>query len=71
MDEFDWKAEAARLRAERDEAVRMLAGWCVAVRKGGTGWDDWDDFYKDAAYRECGIRALLDSAIAQAEKLYE
>lgn len=49
--------------AQRDEAIAMLADWCVRVDKQGTGWDDWDEAYKNAAYRPCGIRELLDIAI--------
>jgi hypothetical protein len=41
----------------------MLAYWCVAVDQNGTGWDDWDEHYKDAMYRPCPIRELLDKEI--------
>ncbi len=57
------------VEAERDEAVRMLAEWVAMVER-GTGWDDWDEGYKDAAYRPSIIRALLDAAIVEARKLY-
>lgn len=53
----------AELTAQRDEAIAMLADWCVRVDKQGTGWDDWDEAYKNAASRPCGIRELLDIAI--------
>lgn len=43
-------------------AVQMLADWCDAIRDNGTGWDDWDEYYKDAAYRPCDIRELIDAA---------
>lgn len=52
-------------KAEKDAAVAigMLADWCVAVDQNGTGWDDWDEHYKDAMYRPCPIREQLDEAI--------
>jgi hypothetical protein len=53
------------------EAITMLAEWCVRVDVVGSGWDDWDESYKDAMYRPCGIRELLDTEIARMRKLYE
>lgn len=50
-------------------ALAMLAGWCVAVDENGTGWDDWDEYYKDAMYRDGPLRARLDKAIAEARAL--
>ena len=47
-------------------ALAMLAEWCVAVDVNGTGWDDWDEHYKDAMYRPGPLRAELDEAIAEA-----
>lgn len=58
----DRNEELDELARQRDEAVRMLADWCDAVRDNGTGWDDWDEHYKDAAWRQCGIRELIDAA---------
>ena len=55
--------------AQRDAAVKMLAEWCVAVDVNGSGWDDWDQHYKKAMYRETELpelRELLDAAIAKA-----
>lgn len=46
-----------------DIAVDMLAEWCVAVDCNGTGWDDWDEHYKDAMWRKNPIREELDAAI--------
>lgn len=57
--------------AQRDEAIHMLADWCVRVDVIGTSWDDWDEAYKDAMYRPCGIRQLLDEAIAHWRKAHE
>lgn len=49
--------------SERDTAIGMLADWCVAVELNGASWDDWDEHYKNASFRPCGIRDLLDVAI--------
>ncbi len=49
-----------------DIALAMLAEWCVAVDENGAGWDDWDEYYKDAMYRPGPLRAELDAAIAEA-----
>jgi hypothetical protein len=51
-------------------ALVMLAEWVVAVERNGTGWDDWDEYYKDAAYRETPLRSKLDFAIYEARKQY-
>jgi hypothetical protein len=54
---------------QRDYAIKMLADWCVAIDVNGGGWDDWDDYYKDARYRKTEIpelRELLDDAIDKA-----
>jgi hypothetical protein len=57
-------SKSEELVKERDIAIAMLAAWCVAVDENGTGWDDWDEHYKDAAYRPGPLRELLDAAIA-------
>ena len=62
------KTNEERLKEERDIAIAMLADWCVAVSENGTGWDDWDEHYKGAAYRPGPLRELLDIAIADALK---
>ena len=51
-----------RLTEERGLAIRMLADWCDAVRDKGTGWDSWDEHYKNAAFRPGPLRALIDAA---------
>ena len=56
------------LRNHLDTALGMLADWCVAVDVNGTGWDDWDEHYKDAAYRDGPLRAMLDKSIAEARE---
>lgn len=51
------------LRNDLDTALGMLADWCVSVDVNGTQWDDWDECYKDAMYRDGPLRAMLDKAI--------
>lgn len=50
--------------AQRDESIRMLAEWVVAVNK-DSSWDGWDYYYKNAAYSHCLIRDLLDRNIKE------
>jgi len=64
-------ARIAELERERDIAITYLAEWCVAVDENGTGWDDWDEYYKDAMYRPTPIRTLLDAEIAEVRKMYK
>lgn len=48
------------------ESIKMLAKWCVAVDKNGTSWDDWDEHYKNASYRDTNpeiLRKLIDDQI--------
>jgi hypothetical protein len=56
--------EIAELKAQRDLAISMLVAWCVAVDENGSGWDNWDEYYKDAMYRPSPLRELLDAHIA-------
>ena len=42
-------------------AINLLAEWTLCVELNGTGWDDWDECYKDAAYRPSAIRELIDA----------
>ena len=53
---------------QRDLAVRLLAEWCWCIDNKGTGWDDWDECYKDAAFRPGPLRELLDAEIAKVKK---
>lgn len=58
-------ARVAELEQQRDTAIAMLADWCIAVRDNGTGWDDWDEHYKNACYRPGPLRELIDAALAK------
>ena len=63
----EWKAVADLIEAQAREieiAIGMLADWCIAVDEVGAGWDDWDECYKDAMYRDGPLRNKLDIAIA-------
>lgn len=51
-------------------AINMLAYWVYLVQSNGTGWDDWDEGYKDAAYRDVVIREDIDKEIARIHALY-
>ncbi len=51
-------------------ALTLLAEWVVAVKHNGTGWDDWDTYYKDAAYAKGPLRKDLDAEIERVRKLY-
>lgn len=63
--------ELQKATRERDIAVSMLADWVIRVKHTGTGWDDWDEAYKNAAYRDCPIRELIDSKVKELERLDE
>lgn len=52
-------------------ALQMLAEWCVAIELNGTSWDDWDEYYKNAAFREGPLRKELDEAIYEARKILD
>lgn len=46
-------------------AITLLAEWVLCVDKVGTSWDDWDECYKDAAYRPGPLRELIDAEKAR------
>jgi hypothetical protein len=50
---------------QRDMAIWMLAEWAAAIDRNGAGWDDWDEYYKDTAFRPGPLRQRLDKAIAE------
>ena len=54
---------------QRDLAIELLAKWCVSIDQNGSGWDDWDEYYKDAVYREGPLRDLLDKAIEKEKQI--
>ena len=68
-------ARIAELTAQRNMAIQHLAEWGVAIDVNGSGWDDWDEYYKDVMYdrpnRLQQIRDLLKSAIEDARKSRE
>ena len=73
-DAHEAQQEAAtieELTRQRDAAIQHIAEWCVAIDVNGSGWDDWDEYYKDAMYRDNAlpeIRGLLVDAIEAARK---
>lgn len=58
------------LTRQRDSAIKHIAEWCVAIDVNGSGWDDWDEYYKEAMYSDRQslpeIRGLLMDAIVAA-----
>ena len=66
--------EMEQLQKQRDVAIKHLAEWCAAIKARGGGWDEWDEYYKDAAYRQDllpEIRDLLNEAIETAQRGFE
>ena len=63
------RAENAKLRADVDGLAWMLAEWVVDVSDKGSGWDDWDENYKDAGSRPGPFREILDKAIEEVRKM--
>jgi len=63
-------ATIEELTRQRDVAIQHLADWCVAIDVNGSGWDDWDEYYKEAMYSDRKslpeIRGLLVDAIEAA-----
>lgn len=70
--EDDLLERLMKAEEQRNEAIRHIAEWCVAVEVNGSGWDDWDEYYKDAMYhdRKClaSIRDLLKTEIEAERK---
>ena len=50
------------------EAIRLIAEWCVQIEDVGSGWDDWDSWYKQANYRPGPLRELIDREKAKVRK---
>ena len=59
------RSEYEQLHQDLNTSLDMLAAWCVAVELKGSNWDDWDDYYKNAAYRPGPMRERLDAALAK------
>ena len=71
MTDKDLAEKVELLTQQRDMAISMLAQWCVAIEWNGTGWDDWDEYYKDARYNPGPLRELLDDAIIKESERYD
>lgn len=48
--------------AERDEAIKMLAEWCIDIDEGKS---PWGECYKNVSFRPCLIRDLIDRKIEE------
>ncbi len=57
------RAQNAELVAALEGVVNDVQAWCDAVER-GTGWDDWDHYYKNFAYRGGLVRARAALAAA-------
>ena len=57
------------------EAVALIGGWCEAIESVGTGWDDWDEYYKEARYKNRGtspvLLAMIDLEVQRHKKIRE
>jgi hypothetical protein len=53
------------------EAIDLLARWCDAIDTVGTGWDDWDEYYKDARWRPGPLRELIDNRLVKLGKMID
>jgi hypothetical protein len=58
------RAQNAELVAALEGVVNDVQAWCDAIEKNGTSWDDWDDHYKNFAYRGGLVRARAALAAA-------
>ncbi len=45
----------------RKHAITLLAEWTLCIELNGSMWDDWDECYKDAAFRPGPLRKLIDA----------
>jgi hypothetical protein len=59
------RAKNAELVAALEGVVNDVQAWCDAIEKNGASWDDWDDHYKNFAYRGGLKRALAALAAAR------
>lgn len=67
---LDQALRIATLEQELNDANILaihIHNWCNAIEKRGTGWDDWDEYYKDAHTREDErVYKLVKKYISQA-----
>lgn len=54
-----------------NEAITLLAYWCLDIEKHGASWDDWDENYKNANYRGGPLRQLIDAKKEELKNQYE
>lgn len=55
----------------KEISVYLLANWCHDIDKNGTSWDDWDENYKEAAYRIQGpFRLEFDETLAEIRQMH-
>ena len=57
-----------------EEAVNLIAEWCVAIEDRGSGWGDWDHYYKEASFRptQTGtLRKMIDKEKAEVRKRWK
>jgi hypothetical protein len=71
MENSNTLSKEEKLQRDLDIALWMLASWCGAIQKNGSGWDDWDEYYKDACYRPGPLREQLDVIMEEVKKQYE
>lgn len=53
-----------------EEAIRLLAYWIHCVKNKGTSWDNWDEAYKDAAFKptQTSIRWKINNDVKTFEE---
>lgn len=55
----------------KDTSIYVLANWCNDIDRNGTGWDDWDENYKDASFRIQGpFRQDFEEALSDIVHMY-
>ena len=53
------------------QAVGLLAHWVYLVDTNGAGWDNWDEGYKNAAYRVGGtLGTMINAERERIRKMY-
>lgn len=65
-DQYELAGTLDQVTIERNALAVILSGWVTNVSLVGAGWDDWDEYYKDAKWRPNPAREILDIYIAAA-----